>query len=672
MTKNTTKVDLFWGYGAVEAPPGEGLAKHWNWLKAQTGNNHPGAMLPFGWVTALPYSGAYPTGYGRNGNSCEGKPPQVSDTAAAYGITHFHPSGTGYVGEFYNYFLVTPCSSGCDCREISELKDEYASCGYFSGKLVDYGVDFELTCGKFAALHRYYFAEDSGKIKVDITQLGLRITMGAYSEKIGAFHGEAVDNGIYCGFVNAHGALLYYAVCCKGGLKRQKFINGVITFELDGTQAECVLAFSLVSEAEALERVKLAAEKGFDAHRSAAAQAWEELLGKICVNTASDDKTKLFYSALYHSFVKPCDAGSEFIDFQTMWDIYRTQLPLTMITAPETARRMLLSIMATIEKKGFFPCCYMMSMLFAKHDVQATALSVYTFCDGFFSGVLTKADYPAMKSAIEKVFATASLEGKSPPHTLDLAGAYHAAALIAKECGDSVTAEMWEKESSVWKKVYEPATGLLISNADYYEGTYWNYSFRPHVDMAERVALAGGQEGFEKLLDKFFGFGCTDEYSCTRPLIDHRFEGMNNESDMETPAAYLWCGRVDKQALIHDTIRKNMFLNGSGGCPGNNDSGALSSWYVLSVLGIYPLTGTGMVLLTSPEIKSAEITLARGVLKIEVERESASSIYPVEYTFNGRKLDGAYLPWSELASGGVLKFVLKDEPDGSFCIPDWL
>jgi len=115
-----------------------------------------------------------------------------------------------------------------------------------------------------------------------------------------------------------------------------------------------------------------------------------------------------------------------------------------------------------------------------------------------------------------------------------------------------------------------------------------------------------------------------------------------------------------------------MFLNGSGGCPGNNDSGALSSWYVLSVLGIYPLTGTGMVLLTSPEIKSAEITLARGVLKIEVERESASSIYPVEYTFNGRKLDGAYLPWSELASGGVLKFVLKDEPDGSFCIPDWL
>ena len=672
MTKNITCVDLFWGNGAVGAPPGQGLAKHWNWLKAQTGNTHPAAMLPFGWVTALPYSGAYPTGYGRNGNSCEGKAPQVSDTAAAYGITHFHPSGTGYVGEFYNYFLVTPCSTGYDCREISELKDEYASCGYFSGKLVDYGVDFELTCGRFAALHRYYFAEDSGRIRVDITQLGLRIPMGGYSENVGSFHGEMAEEGVYCGFLNAHGAWLYYAVLCKKGLKRQKFINGVITFDVDGTQAECVLAFSLVSEAEALERVKQAAEKGFDTHRSEAAQEWEELLGRIRVNTENPEKKKLFYSALYHSYVKPCDAGSEFIDFQTMWDIYRTQLPLVLISAPETARRMLLSMLNTIEKKGFFPCCHMMSVLFAKHDVQATALSIYTFCDGFYSGVLKKDDYPMLKSAFEKVFATASLEGKSPTHTLDLAGAYHAAFLVAKSCGDLETAEEWKEKSRVWKSVYDAATGLLVSDAEYYEGTYRNYSFRPHVDMAERVALAGGKEGFEKLLDEFFGFGCTDEYSCTRPLIEGRFEGMNNESDMETPAAYLWCGRADKQALIHDTIRKNMFSNGTGGCPGNNDSGALSSWYVLSVLGIYPLTGTGMVILTSPEVRSAEITLAEGVLEIEVEKESAKSIYPAEYIFNGRKLDGAYLPWSELRSGGVLKFVLKDEPCGASCIPQWL
>ena len=102
---NIKYADLFWGNGAVAAPPGEDLAKHWNWLKAQTGNTHPGAVLPYGWVSALPYSGAYPTGYGRNGSSCENTPPQVSDRDAAWGLTHFHHSGTGYVGQFYNYML---------------------------------------------------------------------------------------------------------------------------------------------------------------------------------------------------------------------------------------------------------------------------------------------------------------------------------------------------------------------------------------------------------------------------------------------------------------------------------------------------------------------------------------------------------------------------------------
>ena len=51
--------DPFWGNGPTAAPQGEDLAKHWNWLKAQTGNTHPGALMPCGWVSVLPFSGAY-------------------------------------------------------------------------------------------------------------------------------------------------------------------------------------------------------------------------------------------------------------------------------------------------------------------------------------------------------------------------------------------------------------------------------------------------------------------------------------------------------------------------------------------------------------------------------------------------------------------------------------
>ena len=92
-------VDPFWGNGATQSRRAEGIVRGWNWLKAQTGNTHPGAQLPLGWVSVCPYSGAYPTGYGRNGCSGNGPAPQVFDRKAAWGVTHFQMSGTGYVGQ---------------------------------------------------------------------------------------------------------------------------------------------------------------------------------------------------------------------------------------------------------------------------------------------------------------------------------------------------------------------------------------------------------------------------------------------------------------------------------------------------------------------------------------------------------------------------------------------
>lgn len=672
MIKNTSFVDPFWGNGASAAPPGEGLAKHWNWLKPHVGNTHPGAVMPFGWVSVLPYSGAYPTGYGIYGFACEGEPPQVSDCPAAWGLTHFHHSGTGYVGEFYNYILVTPSSFGREIRDISELTGEYAEPGYFSGKLVDYAVDFESVCGKYAAFHRFRFAGDRGKVRVDITRQGLGIDIGEYCEKIGIFHGHSTEKGTYSGYINGQGVEIFYAVNCGGEIRRQRLVNGIIDFEVSGSCAEVILAFSLKSEAEALERLQEAKSAGFDRMRSAAAGAWEELLGKIRLRFADEKDTRLFYSALYHSMVKPCDTGDGFTDFVTMWDIYRTQLPLVMLTAPETAEKIARFMLRYIGEKGFFPCCCMMSVKNAKHDMQATALSIYTLCDAFFHGALGEADYPQIRNAFEKVFASASTAGKSPTHVLDLAGAYRAAAFTARACGDDDSAARWEEKSRMWKSVYDPETGLLTADAEYYEGTWWNYSFRPHTGMAERVDLAGGMADFEKLLDKFFCFDCQDEYDSVRPQTDHRFEAMNNESDMETPAAYLWCGRADKQALIHETIRRNMFLNGVGGCPGNNDSGALSSWYVLSVLGIYPLTGTPYTLLTAPAAEKAQVKLGKAVLTIEVERSGASAIYPAAYEFNGRKFTEPWLLTSQLHQGGVLKFIMKDEPASDSPVPNWL
>lgn len=120
-------VDPFWGNGKTESPESEGWAKGWNWLKAQMGNTIPGALTPFGWVSACAYTGNYPSGYGLLKCCSQGEPERADATMVADGFTHFHHCGTGFAGRFYNYFLFSPGAPDSDFSKFSRLVDERAS-----------------------------------------------------------------------------------------------------------------------------------------------------------------------------------------------------------------------------------------------------------------------------------------------------------------------------------------------------------------------------------------------------------------------------------------------------------------------------------------------------------------------------------------------------------------
>ncbi len=666
-------VDCFWGNGGTANPPSYGMACAWNWHKAQTGNTHPGATMPFGWVSALPYSGGYSSGYGTVGCSSDGPPPEISDRKAAWGISHFHPSGAGFLAFFYNYMLVTPAVNGVDTAEMSELLNEKAVPGYYAATLKEYGVDIELACNRQSAFHRYKFHAPCGRITVDANNIGLKCPVPThYHERVEFMDFRKISPDFWHGFVEANGVKLFFALKIKAAITDYRMLNGKLTLHIDGDSAEVLLAFSRTSVADADRRAADTEKCGFDAIKNAAVDAWEKLLGTIRVEFDSESEKEIFYSALYHSLGKPADAGNEYIDFHTMWDIYRTQLPLMLSIAPADGKKMLHSMMATIAHFGFFPNGYQMASAYHKHDMQATALVLYTLCDGFFRGLLGAEDYEKFTASVKLELAHADVKDKSPTHKLDLAGALHAVALVAESFGDRKLADEMSMKSHIWRKAYDPATGLMTANGIYYEGTHWNYSFRPHTGMAQRIALAGGIEKFNALLDEFFCVDCRKTFDSDRPMHDDHFEGMNNESDMETPYAYLWAGRSDRLAEVNDTVRRCRFTTGEGGCPGNNDSGGLSSWYVWCCLGIYPLTGTPYYLLGSPSITGAEINFAGKILKISVVKESDDAIYPLKYEFNGNTFTAPYLSIKELESGGTLTFYLTGKPNGTSPVPDWL
>jgi len=672
-------VDPFWGSGATDTPLSEGMARGWNWEKAQSGNTSPAAVLPFGWMSACPFSGGYSSGYGTVGYSSCFEPPVMSEVPVAYGITHLQHSGVGLMHKFYNFFLLTPFAEGSDISKPSVLTEESAHPGYYAAALPDYGSSFELTVHPYAALHRFHYDGESCFLKLDVSQIGLGtacfqpIRPFEKAERLDAYSIREVGENVWAGTICTYGKEIYYAFCLDGDASVTELTDSTIITALPGKSVTSALALSVDSEEEALERAKEAMKAGFRKSAAAASVTWEKMLGNIRADFANPVQKRLFYSTLYHSLIKPCSwASGRLVDFATFWDMYHTALPLMLSIDSDAASLLSGHLLATVDALGFSPIAQVVDSAYKEVDGQCTAIPVYTLCDAFFRGAET--DYSKIKTALRKEYAHASLEGMPLSHTLDLAGAYAAGAYVADICGDAAFADSLRTLSPIWKNVYDETTGLMFVNRMYYEGNHFNYSFRPHIGMNERVEMAGGPDKFCEMLDTFFRVGdeCPEwDVSCDRVRRRDYFEGLNNEADMDTPFAYLWCGRVDRLAEVIDAVCRFRFCEGKGGCPGNNDSGGLSSWYVWNCLGLYPLSGTPYYLLGSPSVESAEFDFAGGTLEIEVLRESDASIYPAGYSLNGKDFNEPWVKVQELEKGGKLTFRLSDSPSTS-PIPQWL
>jgi putative alpha-1,2-mannosidase len=178
------------------------------------------------------------------------------------------------------------------------------------------------------------------------------------------------------------------------------------------------------------------------------------------------------------------------------------------------------------------------------------------------------------------------------------------------------------------------------------------------------------------MLDRFFGYGADPvkqlaEHPSTDDLVAgyalNRFEGFNNEPDMDAPWAYHDAGRPDRTAEVVHAGLNNMFGLGRGGLPGNDDSGALSSWYVWASLGLFPIAGQSLYLINAPSFRESRIALADNELVIDapgfVEPDAGG---PAQYvqsaSFNGESLDRTWLTARELHRGGHLRLKLASRP----------
>ncbi|NUU17197.1 glycoside hydrolase [Cellulomonas humilata] len=713
------RVDPFIGTEATALPPQQGIAASWWWPKPQVGNTHPGATYPLGMVSACAYSGAYPTGYGRYDLGTEGLPTEMHERQVASGFTHFQQSGTGAIRKYYNYFRVTPMLQPLDdLGDVWEIVDEAAEPGYYAATL-ESGIRAEITVGPKSAVHRYTFpAHRDARLVIDFSLGGLTIPYGRTVPLRAHLH--SISPGIAQGEIVVEGAPLAIHVECDDPRWRQmlwydrRLMPGGTRLDFDrirpttlrpfglmwagpsepGQVVELRFGFSLrgVDQArENLERECGPGPSSFATRRAATAAVWQEGLNKIRVDTPSKDKQTVFSTALYHSLIKPCLAPDESpfwpadgpfaFDLATMWDIYRTQLPLLTTLMPERAVELANALLYISEEEGNLPIGYRMARGADQFSRQASALA-HTFLSDLCQLGLPGMDWDwalvHMHNDLRRTYGEDFLlRGKVHPisHTLDLAFGYWCTSQIAAHVGDPMLVEQFTPLAARWVNAFDEETGLL-QDSTYYEGGRWNYSFRLLHDMAARIKLSGGDDAFVAQLDHFFGFDAPpvvqpglrpDLAEMAAGYALNRFEGLNNEPDMEAPWSYHYAGRPDRTAEVVQAIVQNQFGTGRGGLPGNDDSGGLSSWFVWASLGLFPVAGQNLFLISAPAWRESSIEVGDRFLTIETSGFTEPTPGgPVQYVqsvhLDGERLDRTWLTGTEVHRGGRLHLELGPTP----------
>lgn len=669
-------VNVFQGCGEIDLPKPEGIAAKWFFIKAGCGNTSPAALVPYGAVSVSPFSGGYPTGYGNHCPNSHSRPPKFKDGEKLRGFSHIHQSGTGAMGYYYNYAVTTPMYDNSEEKRLPEK--EAAQPGYYTCVLED--IKCELTATNRVALHRYTFGKENGKIKIDFSNNGIIIPDNE-CRKVHDLEIKKHDENTVLASAKIEGIKLYFAV--KGNAEFY-VENPCVIFEMNGKKtAEISVAISLRSFENALKFLDEASD--FDTEKNNAYEKWNRQLSKIKIE-ADDEIKEIFYSNLYHSYVKPADwSGESFIyggdgvfiaDFSTLWDMYKTALPLVFMTDKEMSEKIVETLLRVGEELGELPNTFGLNDKYLMHTQQARMLGDYVLITAYRYGIEMDV-HRMLKVICDDVFAENktdfTVDGKCESNTwmLDMADGCALAAELAKECGEDEIYSKLYPLSLQWKNVYDPETGLLSEDSSYYEGTLYNYSFRQMVHMDERIELAGGKEKFIKLLDKFFGYGQPDTVQPTDPFnyepVEEgiklgRFEGFNNESDTETPFTYVYANRHDRVCEIIRGGMKYMFTTGRGGLPGNNDTCALSSYYVLNALGLFPVAGQDLFIIGSPVVDSGEIALSSGrTLTVKVKNNSDENIYVKSVKFNGKEIKDWRISASELLGGGTLEFVMENK-----------
>jgi len=222
-----------------------------------------------------------------------------------------------------------------------------------------------------------------------------------------------------------------------------------------------------------------------------------------------------------------------------------------------------------------------------------------------------------------------------------------------------------------WVEPFHPTLSGGFAGEGYFtEMNAWTYTFHVQHDVQGLIDLMGGREAFVAKLDALF----VEQYIMDKPAFWGQFPDMSgligqyahgNEPSFHVPYLYNHAGEPWKtQRRVRD-IMKIWYDAGPMGLCGDDDIGSLSSWYVFSAMGFYPVSpGRPVYDLGSPLFEKVTLSLPEGkAFTVHAKGVSDRNKYIQSATLNGKPLDRPWLWHREVVEGGTLELVMGARPN---------
>lgn len=501
--------------------------------------------------------------------------------------------------------------------------------------------------------------------------------------------------------------------------------GAIVAFADTTTTVNLRIGISFLSQLKAKENLENETRGlTFEQVRQNLVDEWNAILSRVELAEGTPANLKrMFYTGLYHTMLMPSDRTGEnprwndrgipyYDDFYALWDTYRTSTPLMAILIPDRLTDIVNSLVNIGKRDGFMPDARSGN---CNGRTQGGSNADIVIADAYVKGIgginyeaaLTEMlkdgeidpgyDHEAHGRGGINEYKTLGFVphgiARSGNRTTEYSLCDFAIAQVARGLGKDSIAARYDRRSHSWKNLWrsdythDGAQGFIMPRAAdgrwldsipfghserqkptfryhplmfegpwytpwwnqvFYEASSWEYSLSMPHDVPLLIESCGGPEAFNRRLDTFFG---------------RNYYNVNNEPSFMTPLLYHWIGRPDKSSDRIRSIVADHFGDSPKGLPGNDDSGAMSSWLALNILGIYPNAAHDYYLITSPMVSESKIRLDNGkTFTIKAKGLSDKRRYISSATLNGKSYPFSTLRHKDLMAGGELILTMDKKP----------